>query len=124
MALTYKKRKIVQPEKYIIEERELKAPTDWSMYTTKGNKSLQNKAEKLLEKVEKTDSTSKRIEAMLSFLRSYRRMEKTKTIREAGDTAVRECVWYFFRKVCEVLNIKDSADDLWEARDSYPKNYY
>lgn len=99
------------------ETKILRAPKNWGMFTSEGNKSLEKKAERLLTKLESSKSTSIQISALLSFLNSYRKMGNSKTMREAWDTAVRECVWDFFKKACTSIGLGSSANDLWEKEE-------
>jgi len=91
------------------------------MFTPAGNKSLRTKAQNLLTTLENTDKTTEHTKALIRFLKAYRSMEKCKSYREAGDTEVREIVWGFFRSACQAVGLGDSADNLWECRESYPK---
>ena len=116
MPLVYKKRRppqLTYPEEEYVE---LTAPEEWGMFTSKGNKSLQKKAQTLLDKLDKTShgEAEKQISYLLQFLRAYHKMGYTETMGEASDTAVRECVWIFFERACEAIGLGSSADDLWE----------
>lgn len=99
------------------EERELKAPKHWGMFTSAGNSSLRKKAERLIFKLERLETKQQKQNALLAFLRSYRRMGDTKTMREADDTEVRECVWSFFEKACMASGMSDAADYLWDLHE-------
>lgn len=112
--LEYKIKKI---EERIIT-KELQAYNDWGMFTSTGNKSITQKAKNLIKKLETIRDGSEKKKALLAFLRSYRRMSRTKAMSESSDTAVRECVWDFFWKACLAVGLdKDTADVLWELED-------
>jgi hypothetical protein len=84
------------------------------MFTSAGNSSIRKKAETLIKKLEKAETKKQKQNALLAFLRSYRRMQNTKSYREAGDTAVREAIWIFFEKACMASDMGDAADYLWD----------
>lgn len=121
MPLTYTKRVITQPEQVDYREATLQSPKEWEMFTSKGNHSLTKKGELLIQKLENAKTEKQRINALLTFLRSYRRMERTKTMNESSDTAVRECVWDFFENACAAVNLSNIANHLWESENSFPK---
>lgn len=119
--LTYRVTKVVQAEKKETQDVPLTtlAEREWSMFTTAGNKSITKKALILIAKLEKSKTLTQKINALNAFLRSYRRMGLTKTMGEASDTAVRECVGYFFDKACGAVGIGSStADEIWDSPDS------
>lgn len=100
-------------------------PKDWEMFTSGGNRSLRLKAEKLVEKVSKETDTLKRLKHFANFWKSYRTMSSSKTMAEADDTAVREIVWDFSRRVGKCFGIDEhTLNTLWESRESYPKRGY
>lgn len=112
MALTYTK--ISYGKSVRIETKyELKAYNNWGMFTTKGNKSLKLKAQALINKLENTNDTRKQVNALLSFLKSYKRMCNSNSYLEADDTDVRDCVFGFFEKACMSIGLKESAENLW-----------
>ena len=92
---------------------------DFGMYTTAGNKSIRNKFRTLCKKLEDDSSAVSGVRACTAFLRSYRRMERTKSYAEYSDTDVRESVWLCFEFVCKKYKI--DSDWLWVHGDSYPK---
>jgi len=101
---------------------EVVAPQKWGMYSSGGNKSLEKKAERLLKKVQANKSTVKRLAAFAEFFRGWRSMQNTKTMRESGDTAVREVVWGFALEVGRCVGIDNyTLDTIWDSDDAYPK---
>jgi len=98
---------------------ELEVPTDWSMFTSAGNKRITTLATKFVQDMEKEDSYIKLCSIACKFLAKYRDMDRFESYEEAGDTAVRECVGYFFDKVCGIKEIEPDA--LWDIKESYPK---
>jgi len=120
--LTFTKRVITQLEQSYSKEISLinyVEDRNWGMFTKAGDKSITNKALGLIKKLEKAKTTTQKFNALTAFLRSYRRMGSTKTMSEASDTAVRECVGSFFDKVCIAVGIGQStADEIWESPES------
>jgi len=121
--LTHRTSKIVQSEKK--EYRDVPftelAEHNWGMFTIAGEKSITNKSLVLIKKLEKAKNLSQKINALTAYLRSYRRMGRTKTMGEASDTAVRESVWWFFENISEAVGIgRSTADEIWESEDAYP----
>lgn len=75
----------------------VRVPTDWSMFTPAGNRSLTAKAATALRKilalkVSGNVTTAKVNRILVTYITSWERSEKSKGMSEAGDTAVRECV--------------------------------
>jgi NAD(P)H-nitrite reductase large subunit len=100
---------------------ELRVPKDWGMYSIQGNKSIRLKAEKLVKTVKRTSSTIEKMKAFTDFFKEYRRLQKTKTMAESGDTAVREQVWGFAVDLGKCVDLSYSTlDKLWESEDSNP----
>jgi hypothetical protein len=96
----------------------VEADDSWSMFTTAGNKSLQKKAQRLIDRVEKLldqDKASRKNvrAACVTFVAGWERMSYSKTMGEAGDTAVRECVAGFVDEICEAV-FGESNWDLWD----------
>ncbi len=92
------------------EKVELKVPDHWSMYTSKGNGRLKRLAQDVIIKIEAGKDVRKTLD---SFVYKWERMSDYESYREACDTAVRECVWGFFEKVCKCKGIWD-ANGAWE----------
>ena len=66
----------------------------YGMYTTAGNKSIENKFRVLISKLEKENlSCADKVKAAESLVKSWRKMGNSQTMSEASDTAVREAVW-------------------------------
>lgn len=105
--------------------REVFAPADWAMYTAAGNRSLRQKAERLLAKVEKiwaSDASfparqAKVKAALVSFLASWERMGRSDSYAEAGDTAVRECVGSFHDQI-----VRATYGDEWGCDREWERN--
>lgn len=72
----------------------------WEMFTNAGNKSITKKFELLVKRLEKAKTQSQKLRAVELFISSFYKMSKSKTMREAGDTAVRERVAIFLREIC------------------------
>jgi predicted Zn-ribbon and HTH transcriptional regulator len=52
--------------------------------------------------------------AIAAFIKSYRRMSNSKTMSEASDTAVRECVFSFLEKVARCTGIdSELLETIW-----------
>lgn len=85
----------------------------WSMFTSAGNKSISNKAQKLIDRINvaKTDKQIKK--ALHMFLRSYKQMYSTKTMGESNDTAVREVVFGFYEEVIDHSGIDIDPEKMW-----------
>jgi len=92
------------------EKVELRVWDHWSMYTPKGNARLKKLAQDVIDKIEAGKDVRKTLD---SFVYKWERMSDYDSYREAYDTAVRECVWAFFEKVCKCKGIWD-ADGAWE----------
>ena len=115
--LTYEK----QDYSFKTKTVELRIPKDWGMFTSAGNRSLRQKAEKLVEQCKTTDSLIERLKFFRDYFKGYRSLIGTKTMGEAGDTAVREQVWCFAMDLGKCLRIDSKTlDDLWDSKDSYP----
>jgi uncharacterized membrane-anchored protein YjiN (DUF445 family) len=100
--------------KKVTTTTELKAPSDWDMYTKAGDKSLQKKAQLLINKIENSKTEKQIHNAIAAFIKSYRRMSKSKTMSEASDTAVRECVFSFLEKVARCTGIDiELLETIW-----------
>jgi hypothetical protein len=87
-------------------------PTDWEMFTAKGNKRVTQLAEQLF-----VDLLNKKKpeDALTSFCEKFRKLYNTKTMGEAGDTAVREAVYDFVHKFSFMFDFgADSVDRIWE----------
>jgi len=100
--------------------KKIEVPDDWEMYKPNGNLAIKKKAIRFMNNMEnKKDDIVKTTRTAASFLRSFRRMSKTKKYAEADDTAVRESVFVFFEKVCNAVNL--DAEKIWYSPKSYPK---
>ena len=96
----------------------IEADEHWSMFTTAGNKSLQKKAQRCLDRVEKLVEDGKATRrnvraALVTFVAGWERMSYSKTMGEACDTAVRECVAGFVDEIWEAV-FGESNWDLWD----------
>lgn len=120
--LTFTKRVVIQQEKteYVkVTLKDYVKKGHWGMFSSKGNKSITDKALVLINKLEKAKTTTQKVNALTAFLRSYRRMGSTKTMGETSDTEVRECIWDFFEKACNAIGFgSNTADELWESPES------
>lgn len=102
--------------------QEVTAFDEWGMYTRAGNKSLQRKAQRLIDRVEKLveqrKATRKAVRAAcVTFVAGWERMSYSKTMSEAGDSAVREPVGDTVEMVWDAV-FGDHSFDLWdEVRD-------
>ena len=96
-------------------ERVIEVPSDWGMFSYQGNKSLQEKAEKLLSDVSESRDDSAAIErAFKRYLGGYRRMCLSKTMSEAADTMVSDLVYDFAKLVAKALDLNyDFVDRAW-----------
>lgn len=92
------------------EKFELRVSDNWSMYTHKGNLRLKKLAQDVIKSIEDGKDTRK---ALDTFVYKWERMSDYDSYREACDTAVRQCVWGFFEKVCKCKGIWD-ANGAWE----------
>lgn len=97
---------------------DIEADDSWGMYTKAGNKSLQKKAQRCLDRVEKLVEDGKATRrsvraALVTFVAGWERMSCSKTMGEAGDTAVRECVAGFVDEIWEAT-FGESNWDLWD----------
>lgn len=109
--LMYKK--VLRSEQVV--ERELKPYTNWGMFSSAGNRSLRNKAQTLINNIEKAKSWEDKSKAFKKYFKSWRSMHDTKTMRESSDTAVRETVWCFAEKVAKAIGFSTfTLDDIWE----------
>jgi hypothetical protein len=114
MALTYTK--TVHKTERI--EKTLVAYKEWGMYTAAGNARLRKNAEKLLSVLEDDDSDSKKERiAFRSYFKAYKRAKESNAdnMSEAGDTAVRECVWDFAVKAGGAIGLDhNTLDVMWD----------
>jgi len=100
-------------------ERTLTAPKEWGMYSPQGNNNMKKKAESLVKNLEKADSYSNKIKAFEKYYKAYNKAcnSQSKVMAEAGDTEVRECVWFFSLKAGKAVGVNEGTlDDLWEQR--------
>lgn len=89
---------------------------NYGMYTSAGNKSIENKFKTCIEKLKNAEKASDRVKALEQVVCGWRRMHNTKTMAESGDTAVREVVWHVLTKVGEQFNIPyDVCDWIWDT---------
>ena len=91
-------------------------PVGWGMYSTAGNRSLNKKAQILMEDL-RTGAGDIVLEtkALSKYIRSYRRLNNTKTMAESSDTAVREQVWSFAQQAGSAIGwSQDAVDNIWE----------
>jgi len=118
MPLTYKYKQV----KTVTEERQLKVPTRWGMYTSKGNKRLTAIAQKAYDKIEKLVGESaygvsehKVRPILVAYIVSWIRAGNSKSYGEASDTDVREQVGSFHDRLYTVATGDDfGASDAWE----------
>jgi uncharacterized lipoprotein YajG len=88
---------------------------EWGMYTPQGDKSLEKKAQLLINKINKANTIHEICYAIGLFVKSYRRMSKTKTLAEASDTEVRNVVFSFLEKVCKDVGIDSyHLESIWD----------
>jgi hypothetical protein len=119
MPLTYKIRRTFTSAAQ--ETVTLEVPKHWSMFTPKGNKRLETLAQRAYDGIEALKSGDQLTQGLawailLSFIMGWEKMERYKSYREAGDTAVRECVGDFCDKLALASGIWDeySLGNLWE----------
>lgn len=127
MALTYTEtRNIVKQETRVVT---LTAQSYWGCYSShpESNRSLKKKAETVLGKVDGNVTKSQVINALVTFVRGWRRMCDNPRHQRAGvsDTEVREIVYDFVDKVLtatgvdgvDYKHIRDLADEKpWKLR--------
>jgi hypothetical protein len=127
MALTYTEtRTIVKQE---TRQVTITAPDYWGCFSSchASNLSIKKKAETVLSKVDGDVTKSQVINALVTFVRGWRRMCENPRHQKAGvsDTEVRECVYAFVDKVLgatgvhgvDYKHIRDLADENpWKQR--------
>ena len=127
MALTYTEtRTIVKQETRVVT---LTAQNYWGCYSShpESNRSLKKKAETVLSKVDGDVTRSQVINALVTFVRGWRRMCANPRHQRAGvsDTEVREIVYGFVDTVLtakgvddvDYEHIRDLADEKqWKQR--------
>jgi hypothetical protein len=93
---------------------ELTVPSSWGMPTKAGDKSLQKKAQLLINEIENSKTDKEIDNAIVAFFKSYRKMRKSKTMDEASKPVVHQFVWSFLEKVgrCTGLDIADTESLL------------
>jgi hypothetical protein len=99
-------------------ERTLRVPENWGMYTSQGNSRMKKKAESLVKKLEKAESYSDKMKAFEQYFKAYSkaRYSKSEVMAEAGDTAVRECVWGFAVDAGKAVDLGyNTLDELWDS---------
>ena len=82
------------------------------MYTSAGNKSITKKATRFYNIADSEAKFIDKTKAGITFIKAYRKMSKSKSFSESGDTAVRESVWIFFERIANVLGL--DADSIWD----------
>lgn len=95
-------------------QRTLEAWGHWGCYTPTSNRSLKLKAETLIKRVSEANTLAQYRSACVSFVAGWDRMTRNPNHSGAGDSAVRETVWEFMRKVCKAIGYERYADDWWE----------
>jgi hypothetical protein len=85
----------------------------WGMFTSKGNKRIRTISERLLREVKKAKNNSQVVKALDKYHKTWYDMDRYESYREAGDTAVRECVGCFHDAVGDSVGINGA--DIWEA---------
>ena len=104
-------------EETVRETVPLAAPKRFGMYTRAGDKRLQDIAEKAMVAVEKAGSSRKEVrDALVNYVAAWDRLGDTKTYSEAGDTAVREAVGFFFDSLAVASRhwTRSACYSLWE----------
>jgi len=95
------------------------ADSRWGMFTAQGNSRMKAKATALVKNVEKAgDSYSKKVAAFEKYFKSYRKAcaSNSEVMAEAGDTSVREHVWYFALMVGKAVDVSENTlDDIWDV---------
>jgi len=115
-----------------MEQINIKIDNDFSCYSAPANRQLANHAKTFLKKVNnaiekhndsgKSDYLAATVcnsfeKSMAAYIRSYNRACKTQTGRlgGAGDTAVREVIWWYCCKIGKAVGYSESElDDIWE----------
>lgn len=98
-------------------ERTLTAPKRWGMFTAQGNSRMRAKALSLIKKLEKAEGYSDKVKAFEQYFKAYRKAcnSDSEVMAEAGDTSVRESVWWFALQAGKAVDVSESTlDDLWE----------
>ncbi len=103
MPLTVKRTRVERTESTEL----LRVPERWGMFSTKGNRRLQQLAQEAHDKIEELYASgpahgSAVRAVLLAYLVKWVKLWGTKTYSESGDTSVRECVG-------------DFHDSLWSA---------
>ena len=109
------------------------ASHNFGMFSANGNRRIHTLAIRLLDRlaaihahafgknyyVEGRGPRTAEMEAYKSFFVAWRKMSRSKSYREATDTAVREAVWVFalkcagYSEMCEEFDV----DSAWDAAD-------
>ena len=90
-------------------------PTEWSMYTPAGNKSITTKATALVKKLEMDTSFDQKIKHVKQFACKIYEMSNTRSFGEAGDTEVRNTVsWFLHDRVGKAHDLPRDAIDRVE----------
>lgn len=108
------------------EEKTLRVPTSWGMFSGKGDKRITAIAEEAVGRIEKLAEeskfgpTKKEIRAELTrMVTKWVRMWSTKTYPESSDTAVRGAVGSFTERLAEA----SGAFTRFGARDAWDEAY-
>lgn len=86
-------------------------PREWGMFTSAGNRSISCKADRLVADLA---NYVRRPDAFRRFFRSFKKLYGTKTMGEAGDTAVREIVLGFAMRFKDLVGGEDKVYALWD----------
>jgi len=87
-------------------------PSDWAMFTPKGNRAMTKIALELIKELNDADGIVKCKEALARYIKRWRQLVSKKATAEADDTAVREEVYLFFDAVCHQIGfISESLFD-------------
>lgn len=115
MALTYTEtRRLTTTER---REVTLLVPNGWGMFTAQGNSRMKAKANSMVKKLEKAKSYSDKVKAFEQYFKAYRSAcnSTSEVMSEAGDTDVREQVWWFAVQAGKAVDVSENTlDDLWE----------
>lgn len=116
--LFYEEEEVIKNKKQI----ELTVPERFGMFTAKGNAKIRNYAETLVKNVKevKGDKT-KLLKEFKKYFKKYKKLAKdysNNEFAEAGDTDVREQVWWFAKKLGKCFNLSyDEVDSMWNEAD-------
>lgn len=127
MALTYR------TSRQVTEEKTLRIPTEWGMFSSQGNKRITQIAQEASDRIEKLCAEAKYgcpskkdvRQELVRMLTKWVRMWDTKTYPESSDSAVRDGIGWFTDKLAVASGAfsKFDTSSLWyEVYDEAQQN--